>query len=329
MHRRLAVLVLALGIGAAGPAGAFDLQGHRGARGLAPENTLAAFARALTIGVTTLELDVGVTADGVVVVRHDPRPNPALTRTADGAWLAAPGPPLRSLTLAELARYDVGRIDPQSRYARRFPDQRPVDGARVPTLGEVVALTRKAGNGAVRFNVETKLKPEEPGLTLSPEAFAEAVLAVLEAEGVADRTQIQSFDWRTLRQVQLRAPRIPTVYLSAQQEWLDNIRRGQDGPSPWTAGLDIDDFAGSIPRLVAAAGGRVWSPYHKEIDRAQLDEAHRLGLTVVVWTVNEPARMGALIDLGVDGIITDYPDRLRRVLREKGLPLPPPTPVAP
>ena len=143
------------------------------------------------------------------------------------------------------------------------------------------------------------------------------------------RTTIQSFDWRTLRHVQTLAPEIPTVYLTAQQRWLDNVEIGRPGRSDWTAGLDVDDFGGSVPRLVAAAGGRIWSPYHKEIDAAQLDEAHGLGLEVVVWTVNDPARMRALIDLGVDGIITDYPGRLRRVLAEKGFPLPPPTPVEP
>jgi len=125
------------------------------------------------------------------------------------------------------------------------------------------------------------------------------------------------------------APAITTAYLSAQQKWLDNIEKARPGASSWTAGFDVDAFGGSLPRLVKAAGGRVWSPFHKEVDAAQLEEAHRLGLRVVVWTVNEAERMGALIDLGVDGIISDYPDRLRRVLAEKGRPLPAPTPVEP
>ncbi len=310
-------------------ANAFDLQGHRGARGLMPENTLPAFARALSLGVPTLELDVGVTRDGVVVVAHDRRLNPAITRGPDKSWLAAPGPALSELSRAELGAYDVGRIDPASRYAERFPDQAPVDGAEIPSLAEVIALAGKAGNDRVRFNVETKLSPAEPELTLEPEPFVRALLEVLYQEGVMDRTTIQSFDWRPLRHVQTLAPEIPTAYLTAQQRWLDNIQNGQPGPSDWTAGLDVDDFGGSIPRLVAAAGGRIWSPYHKEVDAAQLDEAHGLGLEVVVWTVNDPARMRALIDLGVDGIITDYPGRLRRVLDENGLPLPPPTPVEP
>lgn len=308
---------------------AFDLQGHRGARGLMPENTLPGFAKALSIGVTTLELDVGVTRDGVVVVGHDMRLNPAIVREPDGKWLAGEGPRLRSLTFAELGVYDVGRLNPDHRYARRFAHQEPVDGARIPSLAEVIALTRKAGNDKVRFNVETKLSPTEPELTLEPEAFAGAVLDVLREEGVLRRASIQSFDWRALRHVQRIAPGIPTVYLSAQQRWLDNIQKGRPGPSAWTAGLDVDDYGGSVPRLVKTAGGGVWSPYYKEVDGALLREAHDLGLEVVVWTVNDPLKMGALIDLGVDGIITDYPDRLRRVLAQKGCDLPTPTPVGP
>ncbi len=308
---------------------AFDLQGHRGARGLAPENTLAAFAQALSIGVTTLELDVGVSRDGVVMVTHNRRLSPAITRDAQGAWLTQPGPALSSLSLAELNRYDVGRIDPASAYARQFPDQIAVDGSPMPTLDDVFALAKRAGNEAVRFNIETKTSPLEPHMTLPPEAVAAAVLAVVRASRMERRVTIQSFDWRTLQEVQRRAPAMVTSYLSAQQDWLDNIRSGEAGPSPWTAGLDIDDHGGNVAALVAAAGGRVWSPYHREVDGARIEDAHGRGLAVKVWTVNDEDRMKHLIDLGVDGIITDYPDRLRRVLAARGIDLPPPSPVQP
>jgi glycerophosphoryl diester phosphodiesterase len=324
----IATLVLGLSL-LASVVNAFDLQGHRGARGLAPENTLSGFAAALSLGVTTLEFDVGVTADGVVVVSHDRRLNPAIVRDADGSWLPDWGPALRELSRAELETFDVGRLNPANRYAARFPDQTPDDGARVPSLAEVIALTRKAGNDRVRFNMEPKLSPLRPDEALEPEAFARAVLDVLESEGVLHRATIQSFDWRTLRHVQRLAPAVPTAYLTAQQSWMDNVQKGRPGASPWTAGLDVDAHQGSIPRLVAAAGGKIWSPYHKEVDKSQLDEAHSLGLAVIVWTVDSPEDMRALIDLGVDGIITDYPDRLRRVLDEKGIPLPPATPVQP
>lgn len=329
-------LAALMSLGAAGPAerGAvpnrcFDLQGHRGARGLAPENTLAAFARALSIGVTTLELDAVLTRDGVVVVSHDPVLNPDLVRGPNGNWLEAPGPAIFALTRAELLRYDLGRIRPGSATARRFPEQAPADGARVPTLAEVYALAKKAGNASVRFNVETKLDPRRPGETPAPGPFADAVLAVAREAGALHRTSIQSFDWRTLRRVQEVAPEVETCYLTVQAAEDDRVQAGRPGASPWLAGLDVDDHGGSVPLLVKAAGGRCWSPDARDLTAETLAEAHRLGLRVVPWTVNEPAEMRALIDLGVDGLISDRPDLLRRAAAEKGLILPEPTPVQP
>ena len=301
------------------PADAFDLQGHRGARGLMPENTLAGFARALTLGVTTLEMDIGISRDGHLIISHDSRLNPALTRGRDGKWLMAPGPAINSLSLQQLTGYDVGRLDPNSRYAQRFPRQRAVDGERIPTLAQVLLLPPAAGNSQVRLNLETKLSPLEPQLTPPPEEFARKLVDQVRAAGATGRVTVQSFDWRTLRHVQTLAPEIDTAYLTAQQRWLDNIQAKRPGASPWTAGMDVDDFGGSIPRMIARAGGAIWSPYFRELDRAQLQEAKALGLRVVVWTVNEAPEMRQLMVLGVDGIITDYPDRLREVARQLGM----------
>jgi glycerophosphoryl diester phosphodiesterase len=306
---------------------AFDLQGHRGARGLAPENTLAAFARALALGVTTLELDTLVTADGVVVVSHDARLNPELTRDAQGRWLEAAGPALFALRLEELQRYDVGRARPGSPTALHFPEQAGVDGERVPTLAEVLALVRRSGNATVRLNVETKIDPRFPELSPGPETFAEAVIAVLRAAGVERRATLQSFDWRTLRHAARIAPELGRVCLTIQQGDEDNVQAGRDGAPVTLAGLDVDDFGGSLPRLVRAASGTAWSPFYRDLEATRLAEAHALGLPVVVWTVNDPSEMRRLLDLGVDGIITDYPDRLRAVLAARGWPLPTTTPV--
>jgi len=307
-------------------AAAFDLQGHRGARGLAPENTLPAFARALSIGVSTLELDCGVTRDGVVVVSHNRALDPAITRGPDGDWLSD-SPLVSTLDFAALERFDVGRIRPGSEYGRRFPEQRGIDGARIPRLAEVFRLAERAGNRTVRFNVETKIDPTRPAETVGPEAFARSLIAVVREHGVAGRTVIQSFDWRTLRIVQAEAPEIATAYLTIQQSGEDNVRAAADG-SPWTAGLRYREH-GTVPRMVKAAGGAIWSPYYGDLTPALLDESHRLGLKVIVWTVNDRAEMARLIDLGVDGIISDYPDRLRDVAHAKGLTLPRPTPVEP
>ena len=302
------LLVLPLGL-AFVTATALEIQGHRGARGLLPENTIPAFERAIELGVDVLELDLGVTRDGVPVVHHDRALDPDRTRDAAGAWLAPPGPFLNTLNLAELSEFDVGRAAPGSRIAQRFPDQDPCDGTRIPTLAEVLALGRRPGAGTLRFNIETKVTPLAPEDTVRPEGFARSVVTVLRAEGMLARTALQSFDWRVLQEARKLAPELSTVCLTAEQSWIDNILRGRPGPSPWTAGLDIDAFGGSVPRLVEAAGCAVWSPYYREVTEAALTEAHALGLRVVVWTVNEIDAMLALAQLGVDGIITDYPNR--------------------
>jgi glycerophosphoryl diester phosphodiesterase len=305
-----------------------DIQGHRGARGLAPENTLPAFARALAIGVTTLELDCAVTRDGVVVVSHDPAFNPDIARGPDGKWLREPGPAIWSLTYEETRRYDVGRVNPASAYAKRWPEQRPVDGTRIPRLADLFALVKKSGNETVRFNIETKVFPLESALTTTPEGFARKLIAAIRAGGMEQRAAIQSFDWRTLQVVQKEAPGIPTVYLTVEKGFMDSIQRNQPS-SPWTAGFHVSRHGGSIPRMVKAAGGAVWSPYYAETTREQATEAQSLGLKVVAWTVNDPADMRRLIEWGVDGIISDRPDLLRRTAGEMGIALPRPTPITP
>jgi glycerophosphoryl diester phosphodiesterase len=302
----------------------FDLQGHRGARGLMPENSLPAFEAALALGVTTLELDTVLTADGVVVVHHDRRLAPEFTRDASGAWIAEADPPaIVDLTAGELAAYDIGRARPDSGYAGRWPAQAGLDGVGIPTLAQVLARAEDLSGGAVRYNIETKLSPQSPEDSAEPEAFAAALIAAVRDAGVAGRATVQSFDWRSLQIVQRDAPEIATVYLTAERDWLDNLGRGAAAPSPWLGGLEIDWAEATPPQAVHRAGGAVWSPYYRDLQEADLREAQSLGLKVVVWTVNDPADMASLIDLGVDGIITDYPDRARDVMAQKGLPLPP------
>ena len=307
---------------------ALDIQGHRGARGLAPENTLPAFARALAIGVTTLELDCGVTKDGVVVVSHNLAVNPDITRGPDGKWLEKDGPAIWSLRYQDLQRYDVGRLNPANAYAKRWPEQRPADGTRIPRLADLFELVKKSGNATIRFNIETKISPLEPAQTTSPEDLVRKLISAVRSAGMDQRTAIQSFDWRTLQVVQKEAPEIPTVYLTVEQGFMDSIQADQPS-SPWTAGFHVSRYGGSIPRMVKAAGGAVWSPYHAETTREQVKEAQSLGLKVVVWTVNEPADMRRMIEWGVDGMISDRPDLLRKAAGEMGAALPPATPVGP
>jgi len=316
--RQLLVLCLGLALGA--PALALDVQAHRGGRGLRPENTLAAFENAIRMGVTTLELDIGITADGVAVISHEPALYPGTARDADGRWLKEPGPLIRSLTLAEVQRYDVGRLNPDSAYGKPFATQQPVDGQRIPTLASLFALVEKLGANDVQFDIETKIFPNRPDDTVSPEVFVDTLLAAIRAAGVTKRVMIQSFDWRTLALVQRLEPGLRTVYLTIESRNSNNV---QD--PAWTAGRMARDYP-SVPAMIKAAGGTIWAPNFNNIDASSAQRAHDLGLQLVPWTVNEPADMRRLIDWGVDGIITDYPDRLREVMRERGLALPPGVP---
>ena len=323
MFRCFASLAIAslLVLPAGNPLMAFDLQGHRGARGLAPENTLAGFARALEIGVTTLETDLAITKDGVVVLSHDPVLNPDIVRGADGQWLAAPGSAINSLMLAELKRYDVGRIKPGTKYAQQFVGQTPADGQRIPTLTELFDLAKSSGK-TPRLNIETKLSPDKPAETPDPDTFVRLVVEAVRSAGLAHRTTLQSFDWRTLIAARKLAPEIETVCLTYEKTLQDRSDGGTRRPSAWLAGLDPAAYGGSVPNLVAAAECGTWSPYFRELSPSAVAEAHALGLKVVPWTVNTRDDLARLIDMKVDGLITDYPDRAREVMAAKGLPLP-------
>ena len=323
MKHALAAFLLVISLQVA----AFDLQGHRGARALAPENTLAAFALALGIGVTTLETDIAITRDGVLVLSHDPVLNPDITRGPDGQFLATRGPAIKEMLFEELRGYDVGRIKPGTRYASTYPQQVPLDGTRIPTLAALFDLVKKSGNTQVRLALETKITPTHPTETLAPEPFARALIKAVRDAGMAHRTSILSFDWRSLQVVQREAPEIATVYLTAQRI-IDNIGAGQAQPSLWTAGVS-HALHGSVPKMIKAAGGRTWSVYWGDLDVAKLAEAKALGLTVLTWTLNDPAQIARFMDMGVDGIISDRPDLVRAEMQRRGMPLPTLTPVVP
>ncbi|MBK0394124.1 glycerophosphodiester phosphodiesterase [Ramlibacter algicola] len=311
--RRLLALTLAT---CAFAAHAIDLQGHRGARGLRPENTLPAFEHALRLGVTTLEMDAAITSDGVVVISHDPALNPDLVRGADGQWITTPVV-IRSITYEQTQAYDVGRLRPGGSYGKSFPDQQPVDGTRIPKLAEVFELVKRLKADHVQFDIETKIDLRNPQNTLEPEPFVQKLLEVIRAHGMEDRVMVQSFDWRTLQVLHKLAPRMRTVYLTTQSP------RGSNLDSPiYSAGFTLAQH-GSVPAMVKAAGGTTWSPNYQALTPDLVKQGQALGLQVIPWTVNEEADMGRLLDWGVDGIISDRPDRVRNVLKARGLPLPP------
>jgi glycerophosphoryl diester phosphodiesterase len=295
-----------------------DLQGHRGARGLLAENTLPSFALALQAGVSTLELDVLVTRDDVLVISHDPALNPDITRDAQGRFLPGKGPDIRQLTFEQLQSYDIGRINPASRYAQTFSAQKGLDGVRIPRLKDLFELVKTQGHTQVKFAIETKITPQRPDQTPEPERFVQLLLQEIKAHGMSERVQILSFDWRTLQAVQKAAPGMPTVYITAQLAALDNLGIKAGQPSAWTAGIQHGQH-GSVPKMIKAAGGTHWSSFWRELDAQKVREAQSLGLKVLAWTVNDRQSMGQMLDLGVDGLVTDRPDIAAELLKERGI----------
>lgn len=285
------------------PKGAPLVYGHRGARGLLPENTLESLHYLRSLGAQGVEIDVQNAAGRVPVVVHDPHVPMQFARDPAGHWLKMPGPLIHDLTLAELRAYDIGRLKPGHAYGARYPDQRPLDGARIPTLDDVLTWLRDVDE--MILNIEIKSYASRDDLGDPPEILAMDVLTAVEAQGLAARVVVSSFDWRVLSALRAAAPHLARAYLSIEHS--DEHQTIYPG-SPWMGGLELSDFGGSLPELIAAQGACCWCPYYHDLTQARLQAAHQSGLAVNVWTVNSPDDLRRMIDLGVDGIITDRPD---------------------
>jgi glycerophosphoryl diester phosphodiesterase len=268
----------------------FDLQAHRGGAGLWPENTLEAFGRALALGVSTLELDVHLTAEDDVVVRHDP------------------------------AVADVRRIRELTR-----ADLPPT----MPLLRQVAALLDERGADPVRVNLEVKYDALDASGLTTREAFVERVVEALRIDGLVPRTSIQCFDWGVLDRVGADEPGLARTLLVSPKY----LRDSEGVPSPWFDGLPVtDDFIATAAQQGFTAISPIHgSPYRSGVadpgytpftTATLVEEAHAAGLAVVPYVVDDAPTMQHLVGLGVDGLITNWPDRLREVLARAGRDLP-------
>jgi glycerophosphoryl diester phosphodiesterase len=279
--------------------GVFDVEGHRGARGLAPENILPSFLAAFEAGVTGVELDVRLTADGQVVVWHDPTLQPDKCRSDVGLV----GARVDELTLAQLKTVDVGSLT-----LADFPWQRPAPGAQISTLGELLAdCARPAPD--VWWTIELKVDPTDPRERATRRQLVEGVLQAIHDGGIEERCFVHSFDWAVL---DLARELDPTLLRSALAVEGHTYHEG----SVWLGSIRWEDHGPDLAGAAAALGAQVVSPHFLTCDRPFVERAHELGLGVLPWTVNEPEDLRRMVELGVDGLVTDYPDRAVSILRE-------------
>lgn len=269
----------------------FDWQGHRGARGLAPENTVPAFLRALEFPeIGTLELDLAVSADEQLVVSHEPWLSSAICAHPDGSAVLPEEE--ENLLIFKHAYLEIQEFDCGTRGNPRFPEQE-AQSAHKPTLDVVVKAVEEfcesTGREIPLFNIEIKSQPEWDGIkTPAPERFAQLVADKLRELELEERACIQSFDPRSLRAMRAIAPHITLALL------VENLK-----------GLETNVASlGFVPSI--------YSPYYKLVRPSTVKKAHQMNMKIIPWTVNETAQMKRLQAMGVDGIITDYPNRIPR-----------------
>lgn len=311
----------------------FNIQGHRGTRDLSPENTLASFAAAMEIGVTQIEIDTHLSKDGVVIVSHNPTLDPLIAKDKNGKWVTDQNKPdLRLVTAAEAKTYDVGSLNPAGGgyYKAHGLLKKNVKNEAVPTLEEVFQLV-KAYNNNVIINIELKSYADSRagGFNTPVETHVTKVLELINKYQMQDKVDIQSFDWRVLEEVRRQNKDIAIGTLTCEQPSLGKTevyrQVGQPGSSLWMGGLDIDDFGGDYVKASKVLNADFVAPYLGEVTPELVAEAHELGMKIYPWTVNNPADMERLIDMGVDGIISDRPDLVRQVAEKKGFALPEPS----
>ncbi|WP_270511698.1 glycerophosphodiester phosphodiesterase [Megamonas funiformis] len=312
----------------------FDLEAHRGGRDVRPENTLYSYAYAIELGATSIECDMQLTKDGQIVMSHNPILNSDITRDENGNYIKNNKYDIRLMTVDELKKFDVGVMDPNcgEYYDLHGKTQFTYD-AKIPTLEELMQLIQSYGDKNIVLNIETKSYPDPASAryknNADPKKFVEVFNNIVKKYNMEDRVVLQSFDWQTLIEMKKLNPNISTSALWQEQpSWgrdSESLRRYEKKKSPWLGGLDIKDYQGNTVKAAHAIGADIISPYYTEISKQDVDEAHSLGMKVVPWTVNNEKDMNMLLDMGVDGIISDKPWLLKQVLEKRNIKLHTPT----
>jgi len=294
------------------------IYGHRGARGDLPENTLESFKYLFENNINAYETDILISKDLIPVITHDFRLEPSFTKDSEGNWIEDENIKIFDLTYEELLKFDVGSINKLSRYGRRFVNQKPLENQRIPKLSELLDLSLKNKSENLLINLEIKSTPDEENLTPAPEDTVKLVVDEINLSNLKDKIIVSSFDWRTLTEIKNQYPEISRAYLTYQQVRGMKIKKTIYNRSPWMSFLPFYEDH-ELPKIIKSQGGKAWHPYRKDITKKLVDISHQEDLPVNVWTVNEKYEMLKMIEYGVDGIMTDYPLRLKELCEKENI----------
>ena len=293
------------------------IYGHRGARGDLPENTLESFKYLFENNINAYETDILISKDLIPVITHDFRLEPSFTKDSEGNWIEDENIKIFDLTYEELLKFDVGSINKLSRYGRRFVNQKPLENQRIPKLSELLELSSKNKSENLLINLEIKSTPEEENLTPEPEDTVKLIMNDINVTSLKDKIIISSFDWRTLSVIKNQYPEIPRAYLTQHLTGI-NINQTIYNRSPWLSFLPYYEDH-ELPKIIKSQGGKAWHPYRKDITKELVDISHQENLPVNVWTVNKEYEMLKMVEYGVDGIMTDYPLRLKELCEKENI----------
>ena len=292
--------------------GFIKIYGHRGARGVLPENTLESFKYLFENNIRAYETDILISKDHIPVITHDFKLDPSYTKDVNGNWIDDENIKIIDLTYEEILKYDVGTLNKLSKYGRKFINQKSLDNQKIPKLSDLLKLSSDRDFDDLLINLEFKSTPIEEGLTPSPEEMVKIVIDEVGRSNLSDKIIYSSFDWRVLREIKERDPKIPRAHLTsgAKGKIYDK--------SPW---LDFTPLHSEVelPKLIKALGGSAWHPNYKDVNKEIIEISRNEGLPVNVWTVNKEQDMLRMIDYGVDGIMTDYPLKLKELCDKENI----------
>ena len=294
------------------------IYGHRGARGDLPENTLDSFKYLFENNINAYETDILISKDLIPVITHDFRLDPSFTKDEEGDWITDENIKIFDLTYNEISKFDVGSLNKLTRYGRRFLNQRSLENQKIPKLDELLKLSLKNLSKDTIINLEIKSTPDEKNLTPNPKEMVQIVLNDIKKSNLQDKIIISSFDWRILREVKNQSPEISRAYLTFQQEKGMKIKKTIYSKSPWIDHIPLT-IVYDLPKIIKELGGSAWHPYYKDINKKAVKDAHDYNLPVNVWTVNDEYNMLKMIEYEVDGIMTDYPLKLKELCDKKNI----------